>query len=257
MAKLRSVNTKFWDDPFITELNPTEKLLFLYLITNSLTNLLGIYEISERKISFDTGMDIKTVRKGLERFGMVRKAFFVENYIILPNWLKNQKLNANMKVAVEKEFNLLPEWLRNKVLSNGSESLGNGYETIRNGLQMVRQVEVEVEVEDKKEDEKEYELKGKNKKIYIDFIKSFNSITGKKIRVPDKKFKGQLNARLDEGFTIDEILKAVENCKNDKYHMENPKYLTPEFITRADKLQKFLNSDENSKERLKFEDVFK
>jgi uncharacterized phage protein (TIGR02220 family) len=97
----------------------------------------------------------------------------------------------------------------------------------------------------------------KENNIYIDFIKSFNSITGKKIRVPDKKFKGQLNARLSEGFTIDEILKAVENCKKDKYHMENPKYLTPEFITRADKLQKFLSSDENSKERLKFEDVFK
>lgn len=84
----------------------------------------------------------------------------------------------------------------------------------------------------------------KENNIYIDFIKSFNSITGKKIRVPDKKFKGQLNARLSEGFTIDEILKAVENCKNDKYHMENPKYLTPEFITRADKLQKFLISSE-------------
>lgn len=83
----------------------------------------------------------------------------------------------------------------------------------------------------------------KKKNIYIDFIESFNSITGKKIRVPDKKFKGQLNARLSEGFTVDEILKAVENCKQDKYHMENPKYLTPEFITRADKLQKFLNTE--------------
>ena len=164
MSKLRSVNTKFWDDTFIVDLDPKEKLLFLYLITNPLTNLLGIYEISIRKISFDTGLTQETVQKGLERFGTVRKAFFVENYIILPNWLKNQKLNANMRKAVEREFNELPNWLKENILANDSEGLGNGYETIRNGLGMIRQIEVEVE--DEIEDEVEDESKGKIKKTW-------------------------------------------------------------------------------------------
>ena len=34
MSKLRSVSTAFWSDPFIEDLNPAQKLLFLYLITN-------------------------------------------------------------------------------------------------------------------------------------------------------------------------------------------------------------------------------
>lgn len=137
MSKLRSVNTKFWDDTFIVDLDPKEKLLFLYLITNSLTNLLGIYEISIRKISFDTGLTPEMVQKGLERFETVKKAYFIENYIILPNWLKNQNLNSNMRKSVEKEFDELPNWLKNNILGNGSEGLPNDYRMIRKGLETI------------------------------------------------------------------------------------------------------------------------
>jgi hypothetical protein len=46
---------------------------------------------------------------------------------------------------------------------------------------------------------------------------------------------------MKEGYSLSDFETAIKNCKNDKYHIENPQYLTPEFITRADKLQKFLN----------------
>ena len=65
--KLRSVNTKFWDDPFIEDLPPTEKLLFLYLLTNPLANLLGIYEITVKRISYDTGLSREAVLSGLKK----------------------------------------------------------------------------------------------------------------------------------------------------------------------------------------------
>ena len=155
--KLRSVNTRFWDDPFITELNPSEKLLFLYLLTNPMTNIIGIYEVTLKRICFDTGLTKETISKGLERFETLSKAFYSESFIILPNFLKNQKLNANMKVAAIKEFSALPEWLKDRILSNGSKGLGNGYQTILNGLAMIRQVEGEVEVEIENENEEIFE----------------------------------------------------------------------------------------------------
>jgi len=89
----------------------------------------------------------------------------------------------------------------------------------------------------------------KVKNIYSDFLKRFNEITDKKIRIIDDKTKRQLNARIKEGFTIKEIYQAIENCKNDKFHIENPKYLTPEFITRTDKLQKYLNYSNETNQR--------
>ena len=64
----------------------------------------------------------------------------------------------------------------------------------------------------------------------------------------DKKTIGQITARIKEGFTIEDILKATENCSKDKYHIENPQYLTPEFITRSDKLPKYLTATIQKKE---------
>lgn len=48
-------------------------------------------------------------------------------------------------------------------------------------------------------------------------------------------------ARLKEGYTTEQIIQAVQNCFNDQYHKENPNYLTPEFILRNDKLDKYVN----------------
>ena len=55
------VNTKFWDDTYIVTLDPIEKLLYLYFLTNPLTNICGIYEIQLRRVAFDTGIDKEVV----------------------------------------------------------------------------------------------------------------------------------------------------------------------------------------------------
>ena len=78
----------------------------------------------------------------------------------------------------------------------------------------------------------------------IDFDKLldfFNKTTNKKCRVISKKVKNQFNARLKEGYTKTDIFEAIKNCSNDPYHVENPKYLTLEFISRPDKLDKYSN----------------
>ena len=81
------------------------------------------------------------------------------------------------------------------------------------------------------------------KRYYKGFLENFNTITKKKLRVLPDKARKQLNARLNEGFTIEEIEVAIKNAMNDKYHIENNfKYITPEFITRPDKLQMWLNA---------------
>jgi uncharacterized UPF0160 family protein len=209
MSKLRSINTKFWDDPFIVKLSLTEKLLFLYLITNSLTNLLGVYEISLRKISFDTGINQNTVRKGLERFEKVRKVFYIDSFIILPNFLKNQKLNKNMKIAVEKEFDLLPDGLKTNLLDNGSETVRNGYQTILNGMQKIRKEEDESkdEVEDQDE-EKIDKSKFKNFEQVVSFFDSKFYKEQKWLDAYDKLI------RLDN-YSEDRILEIVKEFRSD------------------------------------------
>ena len=75
----------------------------------------------------------------------------------------------------------------------------------------------------------------------------FNSITGKKQRVICDKTKRQINARLKEGYSKNDIVNAITNCFNDDYHKENPHFLTLEFISRADKMQKYAQEIKKSK----------
>lgn len=75
------------------------------------------------------------------------------------------------------------------------------------------------------------------------FLKIFNSITNKHHKKLPQKVKGQINARLKEGYSKEDIVTAIKNCATDTYHIESKyKYLTPEFITRPDKLDRFLNA---------------
>jgi uncharacterized phage protein (TIGR02220 family) len=82
------------------------------------------------------------------------------------------------------------------------------------------------------------------KELYIEFLSFFYSVTNKKC-TGTKKDQSQFNARIKEGKTINDFKKAIYECFNDKFHKENLKYLTPEFITRADKLERYMNINPN------------
>lgn len=153
MSKLRSVSTSFWSDPFIEELTPSEKLLFLYLITNDKTNMLGIYEVSIKKISFDTGLNKDVIEKALKEFERLSKVKYIHNHIILVNFMKHQNYNTNMKKSAIDIYNDLPKELKNNELNISKDNPLKGFESLLNHYGMVSKYEVEVEeeLESKKE----------------------------------------------------------------------------------------------------------
>jgi uncharacterized phage protein (TIGR02220 family) len=70
----------------------------------------------------------------------------------------------------------------------------------------------------------------------------FNSILGKQTRIVNAKTKTQIKDRLKEGYTKEDIVNAIRNASKDPHHIEfNYKYLTLEFITKPDKLDRFVN----------------
>lgn len=70
MSKNRFINTKFWSDNFIIELNPLDRYLFLYFLTNEHTNIAGIYELPLRTISFETGIEKDMLEKMIITAGL-------------------------------------------------------------------------------------------------------------------------------------------------------------------------------------------
>ena len=89
---------------------------------------------------------------------------------------------------------------------------------------------------------KEYK-KGNNKdnNIYVSFLKHFNETIGRNFRGCAKS-KRNFYARIKQGYTIKDFQKAIVSAKADKFHVDNDyKYITPEFITRQDKLDRYIN----------------
>jgi len=115
MAIFRKVHTQFWSDPFVQTLSPEKRYFFLYLLTNEKTRQCGVYEISKRHISYDTGYTINTVSILLAYFISEKKILFSEatNEIAIKNW---NKYNGNPSPKVQKLVNEELAKVKNKEL---------------------------------------------------------------------------------------------------------------------------------------------
>lgn len=114
--KKRYISTKFRDDKFVVELDPIEKLLFMYFLTNPLTNVAGIYEISLRRIAFDTWIDKDMVQKIINRFTENKKIYYIDWYVILANSNKHQNTdNTKIKKWIDNVLAWLPKDLIDKL----------------------------------------------------------------------------------------------------------------------------------------------
>lgn len=100
MATQRYISTSFWDDSWVHRLDPSEKLLFLYLMTNPLTNIAGIYKLSIDRIVFDTGFNENTVKHILDKFLRAGKVVTKGEFMILPSWPKHQKVAESPKIRL-------------------------------------------------------------------------------------------------------------------------------------------------------------
>jgi hypothetical protein len=99
MAYFRQIHVSSWKDPWFFDLEPDEKLLFIYLFSNENTSISGIYEIPFRVICFETGLDTEFVNTTLDKFEKAKKVYF-ENGVI---WVKNmRKYNASTSEKVMK-----------------------------------------------------------------------------------------------------------------------------------------------------------
>jgi len=99
MATYRYIATSFWDDPWVVSLEPLEQFLYLYFLTNPLTNIAGVYQISMRRMVNDTKLPEDEIRRIIGKFETAGKAYHYNNeFVVLPNWPKHQKWESRKKI---------------------------------------------------------------------------------------------------------------------------------------------------------------
>lgn len=133
MAKYRIINVKYWDDTYIINLDIEGKLLYLYLLTNTLTNIAGVYEINLNRIVFDTKIKEKTILKLFDKFAKDNKIIYKNGWVVIINFVKNQSLNTKVKKGIEEVLKHLPKEVFEIVLNHCKivyDSLSIGYDIL-------------------------------------------------------------------------------------------------------------------------------
>ena len=83
----RIVDEKFWTDPKVRRQDIKTKVLFLYLLTSPHTHFCGLFYLPFPVIAFETGMDEKDIRKGMDTLSIGYQAKYdQENSIV---WVVN------------------------------------------------------------------------------------------------------------------------------------------------------------------------
>jgi hypothetical protein len=100
MSKMRFVNTNFWSDNWVVdELNPLDRYLFIYMFTNPHTNIAGVYQLSLRIMSFETGISRDELLRMMQR--LQPKIGYIDGWVILRNGIKNQNYrNSKIKTGI-------------------------------------------------------------------------------------------------------------------------------------------------------------
>jgi hypothetical protein len=110
MANYRQIHVSIWKDEWFLDLEPAEKLLFIYLFSNEATSLAGIYKLPMKVIEFETGLSRQFIEDTLSKFQLVGKVLY-ENGIV---WVTNMRRyhetkSAKVQTRILSDIALIPD----------------------------------------------------------------------------------------------------------------------------------------------------
>jgi|GEM_PF-6532542 len=136
MSKQRIIRDEMWSDEWFYDLDPSEKLLWVFLLTNPRCNIAGIYKVNISWIGNHTGFEKKVVEMLLERFEKEGKIVFVHGHVFIKNFLKNQAESPNVIKGINRIFDELStemqEYFTNNSTTPVEEGASKGYHTLLN-----------------------------------------------------------------------------------------------------------------------------
>lgn len=136
--KTRIIQTRFWDDDFVSNADLPTQHLYIYLLTSPYINLCGIFQLPERKIMFESKLTDKQFQSAKECLEKSRKVIFYKGWVFVTNARKNnnyENYDGNRR-ALERELEKVPtevkEWFDSSVTVVSDYTDSNNKSEIRN-----------------------------------------------------------------------------------------------------------------------------
>ena len=77
---------------------------------------------------------------------------------------------------------------------------------------------------------------------YVKIIENLNNLSGKKFRSSTESFQKKINARIAEGYTVEDFIQVNKNKTTEWNHSKYAKYLSPNTLYSKTHFDTYLNS---------------
>jgi hypothetical protein len=214
MANYRQIHVSIWKDEWFLDLEPRDKLLFIYLFSNENASLSGLYKLPMKVIAFETGLEVKYITDALARFSKANKVHY-ENGIV---WV------VNMRRYHETKSSKVQQRISNDIVSIPDCPL-----KIRYQQSMDTETQLKEE-EDKKENEEE------NKQgILVPLVEAFCKTTNIPEMSLDYRDYDALNEMQAAGVTPGDMLAAIDILRQRDYTISGPASVKKTAISEMSK----------------------
>lgn len=254
MSVYRQVHVSFWQDAFVLDLTPEEKYFYVYLMTNSKTSQIGIYELPKRVIEMETGYNRETVEKLLQRFIDYEKILYNEptREIFLLNWPKHNWNNSPKIVTrIEKELRnvkylpFVTEYLT-IVDAIKSEDVSIQYQYPMDTKRTKKEKEKKKDKEKEKESMSDSPNQDESPIPYSEIVDYLNKKCITRYRDSTAKTRTLIKARFAEKFTLDDFKQVIDKKSAEWLTDEKMnKFLRPETLFGT-KFEGYLNEKEGA-----------
>lgn len=229
MALFRSVHLSFWTDTKIVDnFTPEDKYFMLYCLTNEYTNICGCYEVSIKQMCNDLGYNKDTVEHLIERFKNIHKMIdydYNTKEIFIKNWYKYNWTSSNkIEQAIINSINeIKSEKFKEELIDiyNSRDTLSIPY----------------IYTSDTTDTDTI-----SNTDTINNIINYLNNKINSNYRNNNKITIRHINARLKEGFTLDDFKLVIDKMYKEWYGTDMQKYLRPETLFGT-KFESYLNRE--------------
>jgi uncharacterized phage protein (TIGR02220 family) len=206
---------------------------------------MGVMRLQCERIAFE----LRTHKKVVEDVLMKYDLFQIDGEIVTSRRV-TEELEARCEVSEKARERADKRWEKVRLERDSKMNDASAMHTHSAGnAQAMQRREEERREEDNREEEseKKSELVAFEKKStamiryedYAAFVQMMQEVTGRPFK-GCKKSQSQFAARLKDGYTLEDFRRAATNASATDFHREkNFRYLTPEFITRPDKLETY------------------
>ena len=241
MGIKRIVDTSFWTDGKVDEFSPEDKYFMLYLLTNPFTTQLGIYEISIKQVAFQLGYSVDAVKVLLDRFETKYDMIIYSqktNEVAIKNFLRHSIIKGGKPVedCIKKEMSKI----KNKSLIDEVFGFIADKEDLN---ETVKKIISEYEKENDNDNDNENDVSWYDSSTIREIVDYLNEKTHSNYREKTPKTKRLIEARMKEGFTLDDFKTVIDKkCADWLGDSKMGQYLRPETLFGT-KFESYLNAN--------------